>query len=69
MSEMQAPADVAALVAEVRGPEVAAEVYAASLLAIEVDTPAERAYLADLAERLRLPPQAVAQIHRALGLA
>ncbi len=69
MAEMQAPADVAALVAQVRGPEVAAEVYAASLLAIEVDTPAERAYLDDLAARLQLPPQAVAQIHRALGLA
>lgn len=69
MAEMQAPADVAGLVAQVRGPEVAAEVYAASLLAIEVDTPAEQAYLADLARRLQLPPQAVAQIHRALGVA
>lgn len=69
MAEMQAPPDVAGIVAQVRGPEVAAEVYAASLLAIEVDTPAEQAYLADLARRLQLPPQAVAQIHRALGLA
>lgn len=69
MAEMQAPADVAGLVAQVRGPAVAAEVYAASLLAIEVDTPAEQAYLADLARRLQLPPEAVAQIHRALGLA
>lgn len=69
MAEMQAPSDVTALVAGVRGPEMAAEVYAASLLAIEVDTPAERAYLADHAQRLQLPPQVVAQIHRALGVA
>lgn len=61
--------DLEAIVRAVPGPEVAAEVYAASLLAIEVDTPAEQAYLADLARRLQLPPQAVAQIHRALGLA
>lgn len=68
-AELRAPADPAGLVARVRGPELAAEVYAASLLAIEVDTPAERAYLDELARRLALPAPVVAHIHRALGVA
>ena len=48
--------------------ELAAEVYAASLLAIEVDTPAEQQYLQQLAEGLGLPAEAVAHIHATLGV-
>lgn len=66
--EMLKAPDVAALAREVRSPEQAARVYAASLLAIEVDTEAERQHLARLAEALRLPPAAVARIHRELGV-
>jgi uncharacterized membrane protein YebE (DUF533 family) len=66
-SEMDAPLDVASIAAQARDPVVAAQVYAASLLAIEVDTPAERAYLRDLAQHLQLQPQAVLQLHQALG--
>jgi uncharacterized membrane protein YebE (DUF533 family) len=43
--------------------EVATELYAASLAAIEVDTPAEHAYLSMLAAKLRLPDELVSAIH------
>jgi uncharacterized membrane protein YebE (DUF533 family) len=39
------------------------EIYVASLLAIEVDTPAERAYLSLLAARLGLDEPLVAELH------
>jgi uncharacterized membrane protein YebE (DUF533 family) len=41
---------------------LAAEVYAASLIAINPDTPAEKAYLAMLAARLNLDPGLVREI-------
>jgi uncharacterized membrane protein YebE (DUF533 family) len=65
--EMKKPLDLDGLVAQVRDPELAAEVYAASLLAIEVDTPAERDYLRRLAQGLRLDPVVTAELHGALG--
>lgn len=65
--EMQRPLDMDGLVAEARDPVVGAQVYAASLLAIKVDTPSEQAYLRDLAARLGLQPATVAQLHQALG--
>ncbi len=69
LREMSGPADVAGLAAEAGSPELAAQVYAASLLAIEVDTPAEQMYMAGLAQALGLQPAAVAQIHQAMGVA
>ena len=68
MTEMQRPQDLAGLVAQVRGPEEAVEVYAASLLAIEVDTAAEREYLARLARSVALDAGVVGEIHRTLGV-
>jgi uncharacterized membrane protein YebE (DUF533 family) len=68
-AEMLKAPDVEALAREVRSPEQAARVYAASLLAVELDTEAERAHLARLAGALRLPADAVARIHQSLGLA
>lgn len=56
------------MAAQIPNPVVAAEVYAASLFAIEVDTEAERDYLQRLAERLGLEPGVVAQLHRAVGV-
>jgi len=56
--------DVAALS---NGPEMAAELYAASLGAIALDTPAEQAYLAMLARKLALPPGLVQELHAAAG--
>ena len=67
-SEMGRPIDIAGLVRDVTTPQEANEVYAASLMAIEVDTQAERDYLTDLAGALNLPSSAVTQIHSALGV-
>jgi len=66
LEEMQRPADLDRLIGEARTPEVAVELYAASLLAIEVDTPAERDYLRRLAQRLNLTPATVRRVHQAL---
>jgi uncharacterized membrane protein YebE (DUF533 family) len=68
-AEMAKPMDTAGLVAAARGrPEIAAQVYAASLLAIEVDTTAERDYLAQLAASLELTPEVTAELHRTAGV-
>lgn len=56
--EMAAPLDIDALVSEVNSPQTAGEVFTASLMAIKVDTDAERSYLAVLADRLGLAPAA-----------
>ncbi len=45
-------------------PEVAAEIYVASMLAIDVDTADEKSYLAMLAARLKLPPELVTELNR-----
>lgn len=69
-AEMQKPADTAALVNAVAGrADVAIQVYAASLLAIEVDTAAEAEYLRSLAASLGLDAATVEQIHQTLGVA
>lgn len=54
MDELAAPADIARVTAHAAGPEVAAELYAASLLAMDPDTPEERAYLDRLASALHI---------------
>jgi uncharacterized membrane protein YebE (DUF533 family) len=41
---------------------VAAEIYIASLLAIDVDTAAEQSYLAMLAARLNIPPDLATEL-------
>jgi uncharacterized membrane protein YebE (DUF533 family) len=64
MDQLRAPLDLDGIVRDAKQPEVAAEVYAASLLAIDPDHPAEKAYLQMLAARLGLPDQLVAEIHK-----
>ncbi len=68
LREMRGPVDVEGLAASARNPKEAAEVYAASLMAIEVDTQAERDYLARLATALGLARPTVDHIHRSLGV-
>ena len=48
-------------------PALAADLYAASLIAISADTEAERAYLDRLALGLALSGEARARIHQQLG--
>jgi len=67
MDEIGRPMDMAALTAAATGPEVAAEIYAASLLAIDPDGPAEQGYLAMLAAQLRLDPGLVETLHASVA--
>ena len=67
--EMQKPMDTRQLIAAAEGrQDVGAEIYAASLLAIEVDTPAEKAYLEQLASGLGLAPEVVQKIRGFAGV-
>lgn len=61
--ELETPLDVEAVVRDAATPELAAELYTASLLAIDPNGNAEKAYLALLAARLKLDPDLVTHIH------
>lgn len=65
--ELAKPVDLYSITAEVRDAATAAEVYAASLAAIQLDTEAERTYLDNLALRLGLDRDAVDGLHSRLG--
>ncbi|NEX19082.1 tellurite resistance TerB family protein [Thiorhodococcus mannitoliphagus] len=69
MAQFREPLDLDAFVAEIPNQEVAAEVYAASLLAVEVDTDAERDYLRQFAQKTGLHPMVVQHIHASMGVA
>jgi uncharacterized membrane protein YebE (DUF533 family) len=56
IDELRKPLDIDAVVRGAATPEAAVEIYAASALAIDPDDPAEQAYLAMLASRLKLDP-------------
>jgi len=68
MEEMQRPIDLDGLVREIPNQQVAAEVYAASLFAIEVDSQGEQRYLADFATRTGLNQRVTQELHRAVGV-
>jgi uncharacterized membrane protein YebE (DUF533 family) len=69
MAEMRKPIETQVLVAAAKGhPELAAQIYAASILAIEVDTPAEQAYLGKLASGMGLSPEVTRRIEEMVGL-
>ncbi|WGF88263.1 tellurite resistance TerB family protein [Marinivivus vitaminiproducens] len=63
MDELRAPLDVDAVAQAARTQEEAIEIYTASLLAIDVDNPAERGYLGLLAARLKLDDELVRHLH------
>ncbi len=62
-AEIARPLDIDSIVAGADSPELAAQIYAASLLAMVADSPAERDYLAKLAAGLRLEQSLVDHIH------
>ncbi len=69
MTQLTQPMETEALVAAAKGqPELAAQMYAASLLAIEVDTQAEKDYLNELAAGLGLAPQVTSRIQQLVGM-
>jgi uncharacterized membrane protein YebE (DUF533 family) len=63
IDELRKPLDVDAVASAARTPEEAVSIYTASLLAIDVDNPSERAYLGLLAARLKLDDALVKQLH------
>ena len=68
LNELRRPLDIDGLVTAIPNEAVAAQVYAASLFAIKVDTPAEREYMAQLAQRTGLDSGLVKQLHTAVGI-
>ena len=67
VEELRTPLDLQALVEAVPTPAVAAQVYGASLLAMDIDTEAEAAYLRELAAALELDAGTVARLHQLTG--
>ena len=63
MDELRKPLDVDTVASAARTLEEAAEIYTISLLAIDVDNPAERGYLAMLAARMKLDDKLVEHLH------
>ena len=69
LTQMQKPMETEKLISEVKGrPELAAQIYAASIMTIEVDTPAEKVYLGKLASGLDLNPEVTRRIEQMVGL-
>jgi uncharacterized membrane protein YebE (DUF533 family) len=69
INEMSKPMDLGSIVAAAKSrPQLAAQLYAASLLAIEVDTPAERHYMQQLAGGLGLPTGVTSRLEKTVGL-
>jgi len=69
MDELRAKLDIDAVASAAATPEEAAEIYTASLLAIDIDNAAERGYLAMLAARLRLDDALVAHLQQTVAAA
>ncbi|KAB6714266.1 MULTISPECIES: DUF533 domain-containing protein [Roseobacteraceae] len=65
-AELDAPVDPMAL-AKDAGTSAAAQVYAAALMAISVDTDAEKTFLMGLAQSLMMDPAKQAEIHQSMG--
>lgn len=61
--ELRQPLQMEQLLAEVKNPETAIEVYAASLVAVDETRVEGRAYLRDLAAALELPEALVTAVH------
>ena len=67
MEEMARPLDMAEIARQAASPAVAAEVYAAAILAIDIDSEAERRYLRDFAAALGLDRETVKRLHELTG--
>lgn len=69
MDELGQPLDLDAIVNSASCPETAAEIYAASLIAVDPSGAAEKGYLSMLAARLKLDPGLVDHLHGNVALA
>jgi uncharacterized membrane protein YebE (DUF533 family) len=61
-NELAKPLNVKEIAAGADSPAAAAEIYLTSLLAINIDSEQERAYLDELATELKLPPELVSEL-------
>jgi len=68
MAELRKPLDLHAFIAEIPNREVAAQIYAASLLAVEVGTPQEKAYLTDFAKKAGIDGAVAQDIQKTVGV-
>ena len=68
MEEMRKPMDTDTIVKAVPNEQIAAQIYTASLMAINVDTDAEKRYMQQLASKLGLNQQVTAYLHQAVGM-
>jgi uncharacterized membrane protein YebE (DUF533 family) len=68
LTELRKPMDLEALIRRVPSEELGVQLYAASLLAIEMDTEAERQYLRRLAHGLGLETMVVRRVHQHMGV-
>lgn len=68
VKELLSPARLEDIVAQIKSPKMARMVYMVSLLAIEVDTDAERAYMETLARQSSLNDSDLNDIYRTLGI-
>ena len=66
--ELASPCGLEAITSQVSSPELARQVYTVSLMAVELDTDAERRYLHALAEGLGLDQMMIDRIHAELGV-
>ena len=62
LREVARPVDPADVAASASGPEMAAEIYLASVLVVDETTVMERAYLDELARQLKLAPGLKAEL-------
>lgn len=63
-AELRRPVEPAEVAAAATSPEMAAEMYLASVLVVDETTTMERAYLEELARQLKLPPTLKADLER-----
>ena len=66
--ELDSPLTAEDLVANIESDELRRQVYIVSLLAIEVDTSQEKAYLSELGQRLGLPQDFLDSVHGSFGI-
>lgn len=65
--ELSKPLSAKEVAAGADSPAAAAEIYLTSLLAINIDNPAEKAYLEELAQELKLSPELVSELLNQAG--
>lgn len=68
VGELSSPGSLDQIVSQAVSSETAAQIYSVSLMAIEIDTDAERRYMNDLARRLNIDDEKRKWIHEKLGV-